>query len=174
MFHTHLTRTILPAFGALMLLGAPLNNAQAHHHHGGFGRGFAMGMGEGVGYDAAQMGVNALFGGGGWGGGGFGGPYNYAPAYPPFGGGGYYDSGYYGGGYGGGGYGSYPSYGPPQAPNVTIINEAPPAPQNDIPSYPYPVPGYTHYQPGAGYTTEPRVTYVPGYGNVPVSSPITP
>lgn len=167
MFRTHLTHKVLPAISALMLLGVPLSNA--HAHHGGFGRSFGrgigMGLGGGIGYGVAQYGMHRIFGG-------YHrhytdyspynsynyGPYNYAPPPPPP----------YGGYYGAA------AYGPP---NVTIINEPPPpppAPPSDVPNYPYPVPGYTHYQPGSGYTTEPRVTYVPGYGNVPVSSPITP
>lgn len=162
MFRKHLTRAFLASVGTLFIFGTPFSNADAHHRGGfgrSFGRGIGMGLGGGIGYGVARYGMHRVFGG-------FHHPYasyGYAPPPPP----------YYGGGY----YGVAPAYGPP---NVTIINAPPPPPPpppvlpNAVPNYPYPVPGYTHYQPGNGYTTEPRVTYVPGYGNVPVSSPITP
>lgn len=144
--------------GATIFSSLPLSPAQAHpgyhggyhgyhggfhhhwHHHS-FGHSFAHGLGWGAGMGLGYGAINYALRRGDYG-------YGYG-----------YDNGpYYG-------YSGYDYGGPSVVDNSqTIIYNAPPPPPISVlpPAYPYPVPGYTTFNPGYGYTSGP-ITAPPNF-----------
>lgn len=148
-----LKNTFLALLSATTLIGVTASPAEAYHgyhgfhgYHGGyhhhywghhsFGHSFARGLGWGVG-----MGVGY-------------GAVNYAFRNRDYGYYDYNDGPYYGG------YGGRPVIDNSQ---TIIYNAPPPPPVSELPpAYPYPVPGYTTFNPGYGYTSGP-ITAPPNF-----------
>ncbi|MDF7673780.1 hypothetical protein PT277_08860 [Acetobacteraceae bacterium ESL0709] len=146
--------TLIALLGATALLSMPVSPAIAHYgyhgyhgdyyhhwHHHSFGHSFARGMGWGVGMGLGYGAVNYALRDR---------DYDYGYRYSDY-------SPYYG--YSGG-YDGRPFVDNSQ----TIIYNAPPPPPVGVlpPAYPYPVPGYTTFNPGYGYTSGP-ITAPPNF-----------